>query len=371
MSVTTASMRMNDSHFIQSGGARKTQKMTAVQYELRGAGKTQKMTAVQHDVKGLNFRMTLPPHLQPSPLKLEQKVVVHSMGTDKKVALLACFIGHARAISSAWSAMRGLKGFFGERIFTHLAGINLVVGIFSVRNGISEVKRAEEISDLKGKSIASLKTLQGGIIAAAGAAFLSATLLSVAAYATSAKIVTAMAKSFVTLGGNLFSMLPVSTTISSLLQIDDYRRCSSMNPTTITPEERVDLLRKLEADKTYLVLPLEDKSCKVSAQEELLLKRKNALIGRVFGAECAGQLHSGEKEKAAAGMAASRKGKLFSSLFVAGNSIAGIALKVYESFSTTAASGAARAFALAKAIAQMAFDLFGVIRQLQKPAVSS
>ncbi len=279
----------------------------------------------------LKFKFSIPLHLQPttgdafgngasSASRFANRVHVQGGGLPDQAPLGTLVLsgndlinniaGNVRSLFAGANKVFDTKNPAALAALGFTSGFSVFSGPLNVINGIKEVRTAEKISDVAGRSLGYLKIARGVAFATGGAVLIPVRVLTIASLWTASQIVATMAGTLGSAGSALFSIGSFLAGIGFGIRLNEQRRFRAefnailKDPAlsdemrivkalehlkqlaTISPEEKTQLLSELEADPQYSALSPEQQVEKSAEKEKLLLERKEAFLKRVTSGDC-------------------------------------------------------------------------------------
>ena len=224
--------------------------------------------------------------------------------------LISDFSSHVRRIFSSANLHFGTENPAALTALGFTAGFSVFSGGLNLKDGIKELKTAQKISDVTGKTLGWLKMAKGGAQTGSGIVAIPMRALVIAALATASKVYASIAG---VLGGigNIFSYaLIVFAGVSLIIKLYEQHQFQKTfqgilkDPTLsenernthafeylkqltmVTPQEKGELRQWLTSNEKYRTLNAEQIATKYAKKEHKLLLKKEAQLKRLFDENC-------------------------------------------------------------------------------------
>ncbi len=228
--------------------------------------------------------------------------------------VIADFSANIRQTFSTYHQVYGTESPAALAALGFTTGFSAVSGVLDVHSALKEIRTAERVNDIAGKTLAQLKLVKGAAQTIGGAVYIPVRALSLAALSTSAKIVSVMAGTLGSIGSACFNIVSILAAISIGIKLNDQRLFrkeldailqdpnlpESERPTkalehlkklaTVSTQEKEEIRTELRAQPENQALSSLQLDAKVEEKSSLLLQRKEAHLKRLIDSESIKQI---------------------------------------------------------------------------------
>jgi hypothetical protein len=228
--------------------------------------------------------------------------------------VVADFSGHIRESFAHSHKVYGTENPAALAALGFTTGFSLFSGGLKVRTAIKEVKTAEKISDVAGKRLGCFKIAQGVAQAAGGLVIIPVRILSLAALATTSKVVSTIAGVLGSVGSACFNVVIILAAIGMGMRLHEQRLFRKQlasfldDPTlevqtrpakaleylkqlaSVTPQEKEEIRNAIATNPEFRSLNPQQQSEKIGEKEKLLLLKKEAHLKRLVDEDCIQQI---------------------------------------------------------------------------------